>query len=135
MSDAPSSRQLTQAARRERAAARRLWRRDLLERAAAGESRQALANDKGVSLATVRRALARARAERPLETSGEFLAVQRERLENAVALAEARIAQGDLAAAYALIQLLPMLETLFDKQSALAAHARTFPGGGSGLDA
>ena len=37
-----------------------------------------------------------------------------------MALAEKRIANGDLAAAYVLIQLMPLLEGLFDKQRQLA---------------
>ena len=118
-----STRRETQAARAARRNARRLWRRDLLERAAAGETRQALADEQNVSLATVRRALARARAECPVESNETFIAIQRDRIEKAVALAEKRIADGDLAAAYVLVQLLPMLEGLFSKQHCLAAAA------------
>ena len=52
MSTSPaSSRAQTQAARAARRNARRLWRRDLLERAAAGETRQALADDQSVEKA------------------------------------------------------------------------------------
>jgi hypothetical protein len=107
-------------ARRERRNARRLWRRDLLARAAAGESRQALAENQNVSLSTVQRALTRARAERPLEPRETFVAIQRDRVEKALKLAEARIEDGDLAAAYVLIQLLPLLESFDDKQRCLA---------------
>ena len=42
------------------------------------------------------------------------------RLEQALALAEARIEDGDLAAAYVLIPLLPLLESFDDKQRCLA---------------
>ena len=108
-------------ARRERRNARRLWRRDLLDRAAAGESRRSLAEEQNVSLSTVQRALTRARAERPLEPRDAFLAAQRERLEKAAQLAEERIADGDLAAAYVLIQLLPLLESFDEKARCLAA--------------
>jgi len=41
-------------------------------------------------------------------------------LEQALALAEARIEDGDLAAAYVLIPLLPLLESFDDKQRCLA---------------
>ena len=107
--------------RRERRNARRLWRRDLLDRAATGESRRALAEGENVSLSTVQRALVRARAERPLEPREAFAAAQRDRLEKAAQLAEARIADGDLAAAYVLIQVLPLLEDFDDKARCLAA--------------
>ena len=110
----------TQTARSARRNARRQWRRDLLERAAQGETRQSLAEKEEVSLATVRRALARARAECPLESMQSFLAAQRDRLERAAALAESRIAQGDLTAAYALIQLTPLLADVYEKQRELA---------------
>jgi DNA-binding transcriptional MocR family regulator len=116
----PSAREKAQAAQRERRNARRLWRRELLARAAAGESRQALAENQNVSLSTVQRALARAHAERPPESREAFVAMQRERLEKAVKLVEKRIEDGDLAAAYALIQLLPLLESFDDKQRCLA---------------
>ena len=108
-------------ARSERRNSRRLWRRSLLDRAAAGESRSALAEEQNVSLSTVRRALVRARAERPLEPREAFAAAQRDRLEKAAQLAEARIADGDLAAAYVLIQVLPLLEDFDDKARCLAA--------------
>ena len=76
----------------------------------------------------MQRALARARAERPLESREAFVAAQRKRLEKAVQLAEPRIADGDLAAAYVLIQLLPRLENFDDKARCLAV-ASTPPGG------
>lgn len=107
-------------ARRDRRNARRQWRRDLLDRAAAGESRQSLAENQNVSLSTVQRALTRARAERPLEPRETFYALQRDRLERALMLAEARIEDGDLSAAYVIIQLLPLLESFDDKQRCLA---------------
>ena len=109
-------------ARSERRNSRRLWRRSLLDRAAAGESRSALAEEQNVSLSTVQRALVRARAERPLEPRDAFIAAQRERLERAAQLAEERIAEGDLAAAYVLIQLLPLLESFDDKARCLSAN-------------
>ena len=115
MPDAPSPHD----ARRERRNTRRLWRRDLLDRSAAGESRRALAEEQNVSLSTVQRALTRARAERPLEPRDAFVAAQRDRLEKAAQLAEERIADGDLAAAYVLIQLLPLLESFDDKARCL----------------
>jgi hypothetical protein len=110
-----------QAARSARRNARRLWRRDMLARAASGESRQQLAEAQDVSLSTIQRALVRARAERPPESREAFVAAQRDRLEKAVRLAEARIADGDLAAAYVLIQLIPLLESFDNKQRCLAA--------------
>ncbi len=106
--------------RRGRRNARRLSRRGLLARSAAGETRQTLAEDHDVSISTVQRALARARAECPLESRESFFASQRDRLEKAVKLAEARIEDGDLAAAYVLIQLLPLLESIDGKQRCLA---------------
>ncbi len=109
MSDAPNP--AATPTRRERRDARRLWRQNILARATSGESRQQLADGENVSLSTVKRALARARAEQPPVSRKEFVARQRDRLERAVRLAEARIEEGDLAAAYVLIQLLPLLDS------------------------
>ena len=93
----------------ERRKARRLWRREILARVAAGESRVEIATEKGVSIRTVQRALTRAASERPRENRQIYAALQIERLHRALRLADARIAQGDLNGVYAMTKLLPLV--------------------------
>lgn len=95
----------------ERRNARRLWRREILARAATGESRVEIAAEKGVSIRAVQRALTRAAAERPRENRQIYAALQMERLQRALRLADARIAQGDLNGVYAMTKLLPLVLT------------------------
>jgi predicted transcriptional regulator len=95
----------------ERRKAGRLWRRDILARVAAGESRVEIAAEKGVSIRAVQRALNRAATERPRENRQIYAALQRERLQRALRLADARIAQGDLKGVYAMTKLLPLVLT------------------------
>jgi hypothetical protein len=136
MSETPkSARRQAQEARRERRVERGLWRRALLTRAKAGESRELIAKELNVSVSTVQRALTRARAEAPPETREEFVAAQLARLRSALALAEARIEDGDLGGAYALAKLLPLLERYDDQQRCLAVTRRQMAlGSRSGFD-
>src|SRR5450432_2187573 len=68
----------------ERRKARRLWRREILARVAAGESRVQIATETGVSIRSVQRALTRAAAERPRENRQIYAALQIERLHRAL---------------------------------------------------
>jgi predicted transcriptional regulator len=95
----------------ERRKTRRLWRRQILARVAGGESRVEIAAEKGVSIRTVQRALTRAAAERPRETKQIYAALQIERLNRALRLADERIAKGDLNGVYAMTKLLPLVLT------------------------
>jgi len=95
----------------ERRKARRLWRREILARVAGGESRLEIAAQKGVSIRTVQRALKRAAAEQPRESRQIYAALQIERLNRALRLADERIAQGDLNGVYAMTKLMPLVLT------------------------
>jgi predicted transcriptional regulator len=93
----------------ERRKTRRLWRRQILARVAGGESRVDIAAEKGVSIRTVQRALTRAAAERPRETQQIYAALQIERLNRALRLADERIAKGDINGVYAMTKLMALV--------------------------
>jgi hypothetical protein len=130
----PSNREVQRQATRTRQAERRLWRRDMLARVAGGVSRVDLAAEQGVSVRALQRALKRAAAEQPPENRKIHGALQAERLRRALKVTDARIAEGDLNAVYALTRLLPLLrfyeEFETDKfEYELLRAALTPPGG------
>jgi hypothetical protein len=104
-----SEREEQRKAASERRKARRLWRREILARVAGGESRLEIAAEKGVSIGTVQRALKRAAAERPRESRQIHAALRIERVNRALRLADARIAQGDLSGVYAMTKLMRLV--------------------------
>ena len=95
----------------ERRNTRRLWRRQIFARVAGGESRVEIADEQGVSVRAIQRALKRAATERPRENGQIYAALQIERLHRALRLADERIAKGDLNGVYALTKLMPLVLT------------------------
>ena len=84
---------------------------DLLQ---SGQTRAQIAAQAGVSRSKVSRAAKRAEDERPAETVGAFTLKQIERLEKIIALADKKIEDGDLTAAYLTLKVLPQFERLHD---------------------
>jgi len=108
-------------------------RGEMLSLVAAGFSYQKVASARNVSLATVKRHVQRAIAERAPEPAEHFVALQRERLDKALQFNDALIETGDPRAVPALLALLPQVERYWGLHHAL--HAQRGEAGGAQLSA
>jgi len=123
-----SERELLRQAARERRNAQRLKRRAWLARVASGENRVEIAAEQGVSVRALQRALKRAATEQPRENRSIHNALQIERLRRALQVTDAKIAEGDLNAVYALTRLLPLLKSYEDFEAGKYDYDKLYAG-------
>lgn len=116
-----SQRAKAREAARQRRLENRDWRRRLLDLVAAGHAYDKIAHEAGVSVATLKRMIQHALAERPPEPAETFVALQRERINKALQYTDLALESGDLRAVAALAALLPHLDRYWGLQNALRA--------------
>lgn len=119
LSSSARSRRL--ASRRERQRAKAAFREDLLEFVIAGHSHEMIARLKKISVATVRREVARALQARPVEAPERFIALQRARLDTALQAVNEALDDGDLGAIDPFLKVMAGLDRYHGLAARLAA--------------
>jgi hypothetical protein len=125
----PSQRAKDRAAGRARRAQKAAARQAYFEALTSGFSLQHIAEAANVSVATVRRELDRAIAERRLDAPDRYIHLQVARLTKALRLVDMRIDRGELAAVFALTKL----ATTLDRYHGLAAKVPSLAPPSAGL--